>query len=166
MLVPFESLPPSSRIWIYQSDKSFNSTQRQILSELLSAFTESWTAHGNPMKASFQLPHDHFIILAADEHYAEASGCSIDDSVRTIRAASERTRLNFLDRTTVAFKKGESIDLVAINDLKSGLSEGKWNADTLVFNNLVSSAGQLSEWVVPARSTWLKRYLSQQPVAN
>jgi hypothetical protein len=103
------------------------------------------------MKASFRLPHDHFIILAADEHYAEASGCSIDDSVRTIRAASERTGLNFLDRTTVAFKKGESIDLVAINDLKSGLSEGKWNADTLVFNNLVPSAGQLSEWVVPAR---------------
>src|SRR5690349_21786948 len=98
MFVPFDSLPSSSRIWIYQSDKPFNSTQRQILSELLLAFTESWTAHGNPMKASFQLPYDHFIILAADEHYAEANGCSIDDSVRTIRVAAERTGLNLLDR--------------------------------------------------------------------
>src|SRR5690349_11348550 len=119
MFVPFDSMPSSSRIWVYQADKVFNSSQRQILSEELLAFTNSWTAHGSPMKASFNLPYDHFIILAADEQQTQASGCSIDDSVHTIRTATQKTGINFLDRSSVAFKRGDAIELIPLNDLKN-----------------------------------------------
>jgi hypothetical protein len=164
MFVPFDSMPPSSRIWIYQADKVFNSSQRQILSEELLAFTNSWAAHGNPMKASFHLPYDHFIILAADEQQTQASGCSIDDSVHTIRTASQKTGINFLDRTNIAFKKGDTIDLIPLSDLKKGFYGGRWDADTLTFNNLIATKGLLTEWVIPSHQTWLKRYLSARAV--
>jgi hypothetical protein len=164
MFVPFDSMPSSSRLWIYQADKVFNSTQKQILSEDLLAFTNSWTAHGNPMKASFHLPYDHFILLAADEQQTQASGCSIDDSVHTIRAASQKTGIDFLDRTSIAFKKGDTIDLIPVKDLKKGFASGRWDADTLTFNNLITTKVLLSEWVIPAHQTWLKRYLSAKSV--
>lgn len=163
MFVPFDSLPSSSRIWIYQADKVFSPEQRKILSGELSAFIDEWTAHGNPMKASFQLPYDHFIIIAADEQQAEASGCSIDDSVQAIRRASQKTGLNFLDRTSVAFKKGDAIELVSINDLKNGPNAGRWTPDTLTFNNLITTKAELSDWVIPAHLTWLRRYISPKP---
>jgi hypothetical protein len=166
MFVPFDTLPPSARIWIYQSDKVFSSSQREILLEELLAFTEAWTAHGNPMKASFQLPYDHFIILAADERYTEASGCSIDSSVHTLRVVSEKTGLTFLDRTRVAFKKNDAIEVISINDLKKGFSAGKWSGESLTFNNLLTTKAQLPDWLTPARVTWLKRYLSPESVAN
>lgn len=163
MFAPFESLSPASRLWIFQSDKVFNSRQRDILFEALSAFTQTWLAHGNPMKASFQLPYDHFILLAADEGYTAASGCSIDGSVRVLKEISAQTGLDLLNRKNVAFKQNDSVELLPMSGLKAGLEQGRWNKDTLTFNNLITTKAELSEWILPAERTWLKRYLSPEP---
>jgi hypothetical protein len=118
------------------------------------------------MKASFELAFDHFVILAADEQHAQASGCSMDDAVRTIKSISTSLELNFFDRTQIAFKKQDTIDLISTGDLKKTLSEGRWNGETLTFNNLLTTKSQLSEWLVPSGTTWLRRYLSIETVGN
>ena len=164
MFVSFDSLPSTSRIWIYQADKIFNPEQREILSAGLLAFTNAWTAHGNPMKASFQLPYDHFIIIAADEQLTEASGCSIDASVHAIQQTSGKTGINFLGRGSIAFKKGDVIELIPLSDLRKALDNGRWASDTLTFDNSITTKTQLSDWVIPAQHTWLKRHLSHKQV--
>lgn len=166
MFVPFETLPPSSRVWIYQSNKLFTQEQKQILSEALQAFTDSWTAHGAPMKASFQLPYDHFIVLAADEQSTSASGCSIDDSVRTIKAIGSTTSLDFFDRKSVAFVKDNSIELIPMSDLKKEAVSARWGEQSQMVNTLVGTKQELSGWVMPAGQTWLKRYLSHDAVSK
>ena len=167
MYVPFEKIQDSSRIWIYQANRKFNSEEFNIISDALTAFTEGWLVHGSPMQASFSLRYDQFIIIAADEDANAASGCSIDDSVRTLKRLGSALSIDFFDRTLVAFKKDEHVFTISASDLKTKLSDGVWNSDTLLFNNLVNTKRDLTQtWLVPAGASWLKRYLPKQTVAG
>ena len=161
MLVPFDTLENSARIWIYQSVRKFTEAEKHAISDALSAFTEAWVAHGNPLKTSFKIFYDQFIVLAADESFNEASGCSIDGSVREIKQIDVQYQLNLFDRTNVAFKK-DSIEVINLSNLSKALGEGVWQGDTLVFNNVLTTKGELEKaWILPASQTWLKRYLTK-----
>lgn len=160
MFIPFDSLGDAARIWIYQAGRTITEAERNTISESLLAFTESWTAHGAPLKTSFAIFYDQFIVLAADEAFQEASGCSIDGSVRVMNELDQKFGLGLFDRTRVVFLKDEKPAAMSMNSLSKALEEGHWNRDTLVFNNVIGSKGELkSAWVVPAGLTWLKRYL-------
>jgi hypothetical protein len=161
MVVPFDTLENSARVWIYQSGRKLTEVEKHTISEALSTFTETWVAHGNPLKTSFKIFYDQFIVLAADESFNEASGCSIDGSVRVMKQIDEQYRLNLFDRTNVAFKK-DSIEVINLNNLSKTLGEGVWQSDTLVFNNVITTKGELEKaWILPAGQTWLKRYLTK-----
>ena len=167
MFIPFQSIPDHARIWIHQANRKFNSRESKIISEVLSTFSEGWLTHGTPMSASFDLRFDQFIILAADEQSNAASGCSIDDSVRTLRNLGSELTIDFFDRTHIAFKKEDGVFTVPLQDLKTKLDEGIWNGETFMFNNLIVTKRELNQgWLVPAGSTWLKRYLSYKTVAG
>lgn len=167
MFVPFDKIHDDSRLWIFQANRKFNSKESKIISQALSTFTESWLVHGSPMQASFDLRFDQFVILAADEQANAASGCSIDDSVRTFKKLGAELNIDFFDRTLVAFKKDETVFTISASDLKTTLRDGAWNQETLVFNNLVGTKRALREgWLVPAGSTWLKRYLPHQTMVG
>jgi hypothetical protein len=119
------------------------------------------------MQASFDIRFNQFVILAADEDVNSASGCSIDDSVRTFKKLESELKIDFFDRTQVAFRKSDEVFLIPTSDLKNKLSEGVWNQDTTVFDNLVASKGELEKsWQKAAGATWLKRYLQKQTVAR
>lgn len=157
MEVTFDKLPDSSRIWIYQADRLFRKEDKEIISVALSSFLQQWTAHGNTLKAAFDLPFDHFIVIGLDEQQAGASGCSIDGLFRVLQQLSAETQIDFFNRNRIAFKKQEDIVLIDRALLKEKTSE--WNAQTLTFNNLVQTKAALqTEWIVPAEVTWLKRY--------
>jgi hypothetical protein len=139
-------------------------SEKDIISDTLMAFTQQWLVHGEPMMASYVVCYDQFIVLAADEGYNAASGCSIDGSVRTIKALGEQLHIDFFDRSTVAFKKENEIELVPVAVLKQKNGEGFWDENTLSFNNLVATKSDFEQkWIVAAGDTWLKRYV---PVNN
>jgi hypothetical protein len=157
MEVAFNALPESSRVWIYQADRLFRKEDKQIISTALSSFLQLWTAHGNTLKAAFDLPYDQFIVIGLDEQHADTSGCSIDGLFRVLQQLSAETQIDFFNRNRIAFKKEEGIILIDRTLLKEKASE--WNAQTLTFNNLVQTKAALqTEWIVPAEVTWLKRY--------
>lgn len=165
MFVPFESLPDHSRIWVYQSNRKLNCQELNIISDTLRAFTKRWNVHSTPLPSSFDMRFDQFVILAADEDAFSASGCSIDDSVRTIKDLGKLISADFFDRTQMAFKNNEIIVTIAMNDLKEQYRLGAWNDESLFFNNLVSVKSDLeSLWLVPATSAWVKRYIPGKTV--
>jgi hypothetical protein len=165
MFASFESLEDSARIWIYQSSRKFTETEKSTISTTLEAFTHSWVAHGNPLKTSFAILYDQFIVLATDENFNEASGCSIDSSVRVIRQLDQQFSLGLFDRTKIGFLKGEQLEMIPLNELPNALTEGRWKQNSMVFNNVLSTKGQLTNgWIVPANQTWLKRYLTKTVV--
>jgi len=160
MFVSLESMAGSSRVWIYQSDKKLTPPQKDILSNALHAFTESWQVHGEPLKTSFAILYDQFVVLAADENFNAPSGCSIDGSVRVLKELGKELNLDFFNRNVAAFKKEDAVVLIPLADLKKKNAEGVWNERTLFFNNLAPSVDSLRNgWIVPAGDTWLKRYL-------
>jgi hypothetical protein len=160
MYVPFESLPPQSRVWIYQSDKLLTKDQQSIISEGLRSFTEQWSVHGSPIETSFRIAEDHFVILAAND---ETSGCSIDSSVRAMRNLGDQIGVDFFNRNLVAFHIDGNVRLVNLKELKTALSHGTWSATSLHYNNLVQTVNDLSRlWRVAAKDTWLCRYFDKQ----
>lgn len=165
MLAPFDTLDDSARIWIYQAGRKFTESEKSTISDTLAAFTHAWVAHGNPLKTSFTILYDQFIILAADENFNEASGCSIDSSVRVIRQLDQQFSLSLFDRTKIGFLKNGQPEMIPLHELPRALAEGMWSADSQFFNNVLETKGQLKNgWIVPATQSWLKRYLAKTVV--
>jgi hypothetical protein len=160
MFVPFESLSPASRVWIFQANRPFTSDELNSVEASLRQFTEGWAAHGSALKTSFSIRYSQFIILAADETHEAPSGCSIDSSVRVLKALEHELGIQLFDRQQVAFKAGDRISLIALGELKQKFQEGFLNEESLTFNNLVATKSALEDsWVAPAGSTWLRRYI-------
>jgi hypothetical protein len=164
MHIPFSTLPNSSKVWVYQSNKSFSSEEKAILSTGLEAFTNRWMVHGEPLRASFKICYDQFVVLAAED---VASGCSIDTSVNVLKDLGQTLGIDFFDRTQVVFLiNGENIT-VPVSQLKKAFEEGIWTADSMVFNNAVSSLNEFNKgWLTSAGNTWLKRYLPKPSIAQ
>lgn len=160
MFVPFESLPDESRIWIYQADRNLEKHEIDFVNEFLKNYCDKWAAHGNALKASFDVRYDRFVILAVDENYNGTSGCSIDDSVRAVKAIEQKLGIGFFDRQQVAFYLDGSLKVYLLSNLKEKFTTEMLKPATLTFNNLINAKFQLQqEWMVPASSSWLKRYL-------
>jgi hypothetical protein len=82
MVVPFAKLSAESRLWIYPSNRAFREDEIFKIKEILNSFLAQWTAHNVRLEASFDLPYDRFIVLGVNQESVQASGCSIDSSVR------------------------------------------------------------------------------------
>jgi hypothetical protein len=166
MYVPFDQLPEHSRIWIYQSDRKLTGAEKQQAEQVLRDFCESWTVHKQDTRASFDIEHDQFIVLAIDEDYRLASGCSIDSSVRQLKALGQNFGLNLFDRTQVAFLIGDGIKTYPLSRLKGLFETGELGKNTVTFDNLVPSRGDLSRaWRTPVEKTWLAKYLPNSTLA-
>ncbi|MCW5515620.1 ABC transporter ATPase [Muriicola sp. Z0-33] len=160
MLVPFNTLPETSRIWIYQANRSFTDAELAEITELLNAFIADWTAHGADLKAGFEIRYNRFIILALDQHSAAATGCSIDASVHFIQQLERKFNVDLLDKMNVSYKQGEYIAYKPLSDFKKMAKNKAVSKNTVVFNHLVVNKGEyLSHWEVPASESWHARFM-------
>ncbi|HEY8513772.1 MAG TPA: hypothetical protein VIL31_17565 [Cyclobacteriaceae bacterium] len=164
MFIEFDQLPDHARVWIYMANRQFSAEDHSVLHSILRAFTSEWAAHGVPLRASYTLAEDRFLILAVDESHHSPSGCSIDSSVGALRQIQEATGLDFLDRTGVPFESSGRINVIRLEELKQKYRDGVWDSQSLTFNTLAKTVGEFrSSWKVPAGTTWLKRYLDPRP---
>ncbi|GAA4323698.1 hypothetical protein GCM10023115_52590 [Pontixanthobacter gangjinensis] len=161
MLVSFESLPDSSRVWIYQANRSFTQEEVQEISQKLDAFIEKWTAHGANLRASYEIKYNRFITIALDQELNAASGCSIDASVQFIQQLEKDYDVDLLDKMNVSYKQGEFIAYKSLSDFRKMAKQRAVSPNTIVFNNLVNNKAEyLSDWEVPASESWHKRFMN------
>lgn len=160
MLVDFETLPDESRVWIYQSNRSFTDAEVIEIQEGLAQFITQWTAHGSQLKAGFIVKYKRFIVIALDQSHAGASGCSIDASVHFIQEIEKNYDVILLDRMNVSYKQGEYIAYKTLQDFKKMAKDRAISKNTIVFNNLVTNKLEFMEhWEVPASESWHSRFL-------
>ncbi len=160
MFVSFETLSDDSRIWIYQAERKLSDKDILFIRENTENFLNSWRAHGRDLMSSYQVVHEQFLIIAVDESFSEASGCSLDDAVHYIQWLEKQIGINLFDRTQVAFLIGHQVHVIPMHELKDKVLQGIISGATKTFNNLVARKGDLStEWVLPAQESWLARYL-------
>jgi hypothetical protein len=159
MLVDFEKLSLVSRVWIYQSNRSFTDDEINKINLQISDFLKSWTAHGNDLQAAFLIKYKRFIILSIDESFNKVTGCSIDSSVRFIQELESIYNINLLDKMNVSYKHGEFIAYKPLSDFKKMIKNKSISPNTIVFNNLVVNKHEfLENWEVPAIESWHGRF--------
>lgn len=160
MFVPFNDLPDSSRVWIYQANRSFTDQEQKEISDRLEEFIRQWTAHGADLKASFEIRYKRFIILALDQQLNVPTGCSIDASVHFIQQLEKEYGVDLLDKMNVSYKQGEYVAYKPLSDFRKMAKEKAVSPNTIVFNNLVNNKEEyLSYWEVPASESWHGRFL-------
>lgn len=148
MLVPFEELSNDARIWIFQSNRLMSDAEQLQLINSTQQFVNEWTAHNQTLKASCVIMHNYFLIIAVDENFNQASGCSIDKAFRHVTQMGDAMKINFFDRLKVAAMHNNEIQLFPYFDIKSKPDEF---ADYKFFKNAIENKLQLnSGWMVNA----------------
>lgn len=159
MYIPFENLPQESRIWIYQSSRKFSDEEVAEIEKDLMQFIENWSAHGTSLEASFTIRYNRFVVIAVNQEFHPATGCSIDSSVGFIQSLEQKYSVDLLDKMNVAFKQGEFITYKTLLEFKKLAKDKSVSENTIVFNNLVNTIEELNEgWEIPASESWHSRF--------
>lgn len=165
MYIPFDEMPATARVWIYQANQKLSEDQQAYAFQLGQQFTNRWAAHGQELRSSVQLFHHYFLVVAVDEQYNAASGCSIDSSVAFVREleqkfTTDRSTLSFFDRTQIAFWLDDEVRLIPMAQAKAQIKEGVIQPEMLTFDNTVLTKGAFDKrWKLPVKDSWLSRYL-------
>ena len=155
-----DSMPAHARVWVYKAARNLSHAEQKLVHERGAAFTSGWAAHGAPLDACVEVLHQRFVVIAVDEAQAEASGCSIDKSVGFIKQLEHDLNLMLTDRMVVVYEGDDGIVSTRLQELPALLKEGAISADTIVFDDLVSTVDEVyTRFRVPLRSSWMQRFL-------
>ncbi len=151
-MIPFDQLEDQAKVWSYQADRLLTDTEVQWITEQLGPFLEEWAAHGTKLKAYGEVVNHAHLILAVDESAHNASGCSIDTSVRFIKQLEKELQLSFFNRLKMLTLSNGQFAYVNYADLSD------LPVETIVFNNTVSTVGEFkNSWKLP-----VKNFISKQ----
>lgn len=157
-----KQLSGDSRIWIYKSDKIFSKDDLMYINNRLDQFCREWTAHNLALTADFEIIDNKFIVLAVDETQTDASGCSIDKSVRELKAIGEALNLNLMDKGHMPYIAENEIKEVHFSELQRAYDEGSFKEDTLFYNLNLEKLSELSErFKLPFKLHWASRNLAK-----
>jgi hypothetical protein len=160
MFVAFDTLPAEARVWVYQSNRLLTETEQTEITKFLSDFLENWTAHEQTLKASAKIICDFFLVIALDESFNVASGCSIDKQVHCIKQIEQKWNVSLLDNSQVAYLSDTNeIKFVNFREIKQAISKGKITPQTRIFNKNIATIQDLrNSFLLPAHQMWLKNY--------
>lgn len=160
MLADFNTLPETSKVWIYQANRSFSESELKEITSKLDTFIENWTAHGSDLQAGYEIKYKRFIVLALNQNLNAASGCSIDASVHFIQQLEQTYNVDLMDKMNVSYKQGEFVAYKSLVDFRKMAKQKAVSKNTIVFNNLVTNKAEyLENWEVPAKDSWHSRFL-------
>ncbi len=160
MYVEYKELPHTARVWVYQSDRVFTEEEVELISAKAIMFIDQWTRHGDDLKGSFSIKYNQFLVIAIDENFNSASGCSIDASVRFVKSLEKELHIDLMDKMNVSFKDGDNINIVKLSEFQQYAEDKKITSDTIVFNNMIATKEAFeNSWEIPAKESWHNRFL-------
>ncbi|MFN8277874.1 MAG: hypothetical protein U0T84_10335 [Chitinophagales bacterium] len=161
--------PEESRVWIYAANRELSAQEESMINSRLADFAAGWQSHGEPVHAKATVYLNRFLLFVAAPTVA-MGGCSIDKSVQLVQQLTQTTGINFFDRmftwvlvagVDAGEKQWKGFDR---NALQEAINNGEVSADTVVFNPLVSTLGELrKQRFVLIKNAW-QRQLFTSPV--
>ncbi len=157
----FDQMPDDARLWVYQCNRKFISSELEAINSSLQEFLASWSAHGKELKSAYALYYDQFIVLSVDESSHGASGCSIDASVTFMKLLEETYEISLLDRTQIGFVIDKEIMILNLSQIKEAITSDKIKPKDVILNNAVSSVAEFKKsWYQTVDQSWCKKYLT------
>lgn len=152
------TLPDTTRVWVYQANRPFRTEDVPLIRHRVKNFAQEWVSHNRQLKADAEVYHDRFIVLMVDEGQADASGCSIDTSVRFLQGLQAEFQVDLFDRMAFTYQDETGVKTTDRTEFARLYAEGAINDDTPVFDNLVNTLGDFQRrWVKPLGQSWHKR---------
>lgn len=157
-IVPFETLPPSARIWIFASDRPLDGAPADRLLAAVDEFLDRWQAHGEPLRTARRWIDAHFLVVGVDPTTANASGCSIDGLFRKLQRLQDEIGVRLIGGGRVFYRDEAGAPRMATRDEFALLARGgEVTRETPVFDTSLTT---LDSWRAgferPAGEAWTR----------
>jgi hypothetical protein len=156
MFIDFKNISDNSRLWIYGSAKVLTSDIQFSISKKITSFLNSWAHHGKSLTCSFTILYDRFIVIALDEDINQTGGCSMDGLQKLILKIDDDFSLDLYNRLNVFINTENKITCINSNML---IANNDITEDSLFFDLNISKKKELSNWLIPIKKGWCKRFL-------
>lgn len=141
-VVPFETLPDASRVWVFGADKNLSPDGEMALLKGVDEYLESWKAHGAPLTVSREWRDGRFLVISVDQSTAGATGCSIDGLFRVLQQLEGEAGASLVGGGRVFYRDGAGAVQSASREGVSALAKrGALSKDTVVFDTSLTDLG-------------------------
>ncbi|MBU2020426.1 MAG: hypothetical protein KJ941_12330 [Bacteroidetes bacterium] len=142
-MIEFKNFRDEAKTWVYQADRALTETEVSFLQDKVNEFVDKWSTHGTALLAkAIVLPPFH-LILSVDGD-VQASGCSIDSSVRFVKSIGAEIGIDFFNRLkSIVVHADGNKEIISYHDLKN-------HPNSHVFYPSVTNMNELrTKWLVP-----------------
>ncbi|MDQ4023972.1 MAG: hypothetical protein M3217_00555 [Actinomycetota bacterium] len=155
--VPFESLPDSSRIWVFGSDRAVTGEAAEQLLAEVDRFLHDWRAHGEPLRCGRLWMDNRFLVVGVDQSTANASGCSIDGLFRVLQQLERTIGARLVGGGRVYYRDHAGVpQCVSRAELDALVARGEVGPNTAVFDTSITDLGEWrAKFEQPAKKTWV-----------
>jgi hypothetical protein len=156
-VVPFDSLPDASRVWVFGSNRQLTEESTTTLLKGVEEHLVDWKAHGAPLTVGSQLRDDRFLVVAVDQSTAGASGCSIDGLFRVLQGLESALGASLVGGGRVFYRdRTGAVQSASRGDIESLTKSGAITKDTVVFDTSLTDLGAFrSGFEKPAKDSWI-----------
>ncbi len=163
MKVEFNQLPDNARVWIYAASQPLNQAQQQHITTAANNFTENWTAHQMPLRASFKIINDIFLVFGVDIAHHEVSGCGIDKSVQLVQNWEKELGIDLFNRLQLEYIFENQLHTSTKTKIAELLANGTLTRETPFYNKTVLTVGELnSSFIIPLKNSWVYAQIAKQ----
>jgi hypothetical protein len=157
-VVPFETLPDASRVWIFGSDRPLSEEGTTSLLKGVEEHLTDWKAHGEPLTVGSQLRDNRFLVIAVDQSTAGATGCSIDGLFRVLQGLESTLGASLVGGGKVFYRDSHAAVQSTTRDQVPALVQtGAITKDTVVFDTSLTDLGAFrSGFEKRAKESWIK----------
>lgn len=159
MLVDYNTLSESAKVWVYPSSRKFYPEEMEEIPNLLEDFVKNWKKEDEAFMASYQLLYNRFIVFLVEEN-TTLTHKYIDEKVAFIIRLQEKYNVVLLDKMNVCFKQAEYVQYKDLKEFQKLIKNKSVNDKTIVFDNLVQNKYELENyWETPITESWYNRFL-------
>ena len=161
-VVPFETLPDASRVWVFGSDQLLSDDGTKALLDGVDRHLADWKAHGAPLTVSREWRDGRFLVVAVDQSTAGASGCSIDGLFRVLQQLEREAGASLVGGGRVFYRDDHGVVQSASRaEVATLASNGIITKDTVVFDTSLTDLGTFRAcFERRAKDSWVKELLS------
>lgn len=156
-LVPFETLPDSSRVWVFGSDRPLSDEATELLMAEVERHLMEWKAHGEPLTAAYEWRYGRLLVVAVDQRSAGASGCSIDGLFRVLQGLESRLDARLVGGGRVYYRDNHGeVQSAERHELETLRETSAIRPDSAVFDTSLTDLGSLRQgFERAAKKTWV-----------
>ncbi|MDP2068509.1 MAG: ABC transporter ATPase [Lutibacter sp.] len=160
MITDFNSIPETSKIWIFPASRKFYAQELPEITTKIDQFLTAWENENQPISASYVIKYDRFIIITADDTQQSLSLEAQDSLATFIQSLENSCEIILMDRINVCYKQGEFVQYKTLPEFKKMIKDKGVSQNTMVFNSMINLKEELEfGFEINIMDSWLGRFV-------